>query len=151
MLNQQNAQVTVTVDVIIPRLIENDVTGYDTEILLIQRKRAPYEGMWAFPGGKLNADDATLQDAAYREVREETGINLSFLYQVAAYGDSGRDPRGRFISVVYASLFLPDNEIPFQAGDDAERVQWFSLKQLPPLAFDHTRILQEHYTYLRDV
>ena len=149
MSNQHPAPVTFTVDVVISRLVGNDTDGYTREVLLLQRKHEPYAGMWAFPGGKLNESDATLEHIAYRVLHEKTGIATVFLYQMGTYGDIGRDPRGRSISVVYASTIVSgEEEETVQAGSDALQVQWFPVENLPLLAFDHARILAEVYSYL---
>jgi 8-oxo-dGTP diphosphatase len=92
------------------------------------------------PAGNASEDDPCLEDAARRELFEETGIQVTTLEQVATFGDLGRDPRGRFISVVYVSTLL-SGEGPLQSGDDAAAAHWFPLTNLPPLAFDHAHIL----------
>lgn len=127
-----------TTDVIILRHFAND-----TQILLIRRIKEPYQGMWAIPGGKLEDEDASLIDAAIREVREETGITLDarLLALLDVRGDRGRDPRGRYVSTVYTTTVRYDVDI--QAGDDAGDVAWFSLDILPPLAFDHADIIAQ--------
>ena len=82
-----------------------------------------------------------LIDSAYRELEEETGITQIQLQQLKTYGKPGRDPRGRTISVVFGGLLEEDQEA--QAGDDAKETKWFSIAELPPLAFDHSLILEE--------
>ena len=129
--------VTLTVDVIIPR-----VTSTDIEVVLIKRHKAPFQGCWALPGGKLNDTDPSLTSAAVREVVEETSVRLQAgtLQQIHTFGDVNRDPRGRYVSVAYlAPLQSPD--VTLQAGDDASEAQWWSLQNLPQLAFDHKEIL----------
>lgn len=107
-------------------------------VLLIRRGHAPYAGMWALPGGFIDMDE-TLEVSARRELREETGLQVKRLEQLATYGDPGRDPRGRTISVVYLARCGAKSQI--RAGDDAAEAEWHPLQQLPPLAFDHTEIL----------
>lgn len=118
--------VVLTVDVVILRQVS---TGF--EVLLIQRGNPPYRGQWALPGGKLDTGDATLEDAACREVWEETGVPLVGLdlHQIATFGNAGRDPRGRYVSVVYG-VFVPP-EMYGSAGDDAAAVSWFPLSAIP--------------------
>ncbi len=108
-------------------------------VLLIRRKHPPFAGTWAIPGGFVDMDE-TLEDAAQRELREETGIDGGRLQQLHAFGDPGRDPRGRTITVVYLARVNPADVHP-QAADDARELAWHSLDRLPPLAFDHRDIL----------
>jgi 8-oxo-dGTP diphosphatase len=108
-------------------------------VLLIRRKHAPYTGMWALPGGYLNMDES-LEEAARRELREETGVRAARLEQVHTFGDPGRDPRGRTITVLYLARIDPAQVKP-QAADDAAEVGWHRLDRPPRLAFDHRQIL----------
>lgn len=131
------APVVLTLDVVVLR---QTFSGW--QVLLIQRGKHPYQGMWALPGGKLDATDSSLEMAACREVFEETGVVLNGdgLSQVHTFGDAGRDPRGRFVSVLY--LTFVDPSVFGRAGDDAAEVGWFPLTMLPaPLAFDHDVLL----------
>jgi 8-oxo-dGTP diphosphatase len=124
----------VTVDIAVV------TTGGRPQVLLVRRKNEPFAGKWALPGGFIDMDE-TLEESARRELREETGIEVSKLWQVAAYGDPGRDPRGRTISVVYLTRVHPRKVKPV-AADDAAAVDWFPLDAPPPLAFDHEAILK---------
>jgi 8-oxo-dGTP diphosphatase len=110
------------------------------EILLIQRKNNPFMNCWALPGGFIEMEE-TLMESALRELKEETGIELSQLEQFATYGDPGRDPRERNISIVYFSLLK--NKLEPQAGDDARKARWFPIKDIPDMAFDHNKIIQD--------
>lgn len=112
-----------------------------TEILLIKRKQDPYIGKWALPGGFVEIDE-DLEEGARRELIEETGIDHIELKQFKTYGEPGRDPRGRTISVVYFG-YVKENENEIKAGDDAAEVSWFDLMNLPDLAFDHAEIIEE--------
>ncbi|MFQ6101146.1 MAG: NUDIX domain-containing protein [Anaerolineae bacterium] len=125
---------SVTVDVIIFTLRENAL-----HVLLIKRKHPPFEGMWAIPGGFVDIDES-LEEAALRELEEETGVRDVYLEQLYTFGDPGRDPRGRVITVVYFAL-VPATAIHPHAGDDAAEARWWSVYDLPPLAFDHADIL----------
>jgi 8-oxo-dGTP diphosphatase len=123
----------VTVDVVIvtrePR----------RRVLLIRRKNDPYAGMWAVPGGFVEMDES-LEDAAARELREETGVAVAQLEQLHTFGDPKRDPRGRTISIAYLAEVDPGQLNP-QAADDAAEVGWHDLETPPPLAFDHDQML----------
>jgi 8-oxo-dGTP diphosphatase len=101
--------------------------------------------MWAIPGGFVNIDES-LETAAKRELQEETGVQDVYLEQLYTFGDPGRDPRTRVITVVYFAL-LDSERLQVKAADDAVDVGWFSVYQLPPLAFDHEKIL--HYALER--
>jgi 8-oxo-dGTP diphosphatase len=123
----------VTVDVVIL------TRERESRVLLIRRKHDPFAGLWAIPGGFVDMDE-TLEAAARRELQEETGVQTDALEQLHTFGDPGRDPRGRTISVVYLARMDPRRVKPI-AADDAAEVGWHRLRQLPPLAFDHARIL----------
>ena len=125
----------LTVDVIITR-INNDIT----ELLLIQRFNPPFKDSWAFPGGFVNMDE-TLEQAAARELEEETGLAEINMKQFKAYSTINRDPRGHTVSVVF--IGKTDNNAMIKAGDDAKNAAWFNIMQLPPLAFDHDEIVKE--------
>ncbi|HYK85586.1 MAG TPA: NUDIX domain-containing protein [Ktedonobacteraceae bacterium] len=131
---------SVTVDVVMMSLRQRDL-----QVLLIKRRSWPYEGMWAIPGGFVNIDES-LETAAKRELQEETGVQDVYLEQLYTFGDPGRDPRTRVITVVYFAL-LDSARLQVKAADDAVDVGWFSVYQLPQLAFDHEKIL--HYALER--
>ena len=118
------------------------------DVLLIERGHEPYKGQWAIPGGFVN-DNEPLDDAAARELEEETGLKGLDLEQVRAFGDPGRDPRGWAISVVYTAVIDPEAHT-VQAADDAVNAQWFPLDDLPPLAFDHAHIVAYAHRWLRE-
>lgn len=110
------------------------------EVLLIQRGNDPFRGKWGLPGGFVETDEKIL-DAAHRELEEETGISGLSLKQFQTYGDPGRDPRGRIVSVVHWARLK--EKPPARAGDDAADARWYHLNDLPQLAFDHARILED--------
>jgi len=114
-------------------------SGVDIEVLLIKRGREPFKGRWAFPGGFVDKDES-LDSAAARELREETGLRGIKLEQLAAFGDPGRDPRGHTVSVVFCGV-VADRRSAI-AADDAEEAEWHSALKPPKLAFDHREILR---------
>lgn len=112
----------------------------DLKVLLIQRDLPPFEGRWALPGGFVLMEE-TLEEAALRELREETGVSRVYLEQLYTFGDVERDPRGRVVSVVYYALVkLSDHRV--QAATDAREAGWFPVWDTPTLAFDHARMLR---------
>jgi 8-oxo-dGTP diphosphatase len=133
----------------------------DLAVLLVKRKRAPFKGAWALPGGFVEKDEP-LERAAARELMEETGITGVPLEQLGAYGDPGRDPRGHTVSVVFYSFVVADTQ-PV-AADDAADAAWLPLRSLPlpswgghppekraiKLAFDHAQIIDDARHRLQD-
>jgi len=118
----------------------------DPKVLLIERGHEPFKGCWAFPGGFMNMDETTEQ-CAIRELEEETGLKVNEIKQIGAYSKVDRDPRGRTITVAY--LALVDKPLPVRGQDDAAKAQWFSIKSLPKLAFDHDEILNDTLNFIR--
>lgn len=133
---------SVTVDVVMMSLRQRDL-----QVLLVKRRSWPYEGMWAIPGGFVNIDES-LETAAKRELQEETGVQDVYLEQLYTFGDPGRDPRTRVITVVYFAL-LDSERLQVKAASDAADVGWFSVYSLPQLAFDHAQILDYALNRLR--
>lgn len=127
----------VTVDMIVIKAV-NDLP----QILLIERKNEPFKNQWALPGGFVDIDEE-IEDAAYRELEEETSISDIKLNQFRAFGKLGRDPRGRTISIIYCGQLVNENQ-KIEAGDDAKNLKWFSIDDLPELAFDHCHIVKEY-------
>ena len=133
---------SVTVDVVIFSLHNEDL-----RVLLIQRKYEPYQGAWAIPGGFVQMGES-LEDAARRELLEETAVSNVYLEQLFTFGKPDRDPRTRVITIAYIAL-VPHDAIQPQAGDDAAEAAWFSMNDLPDLAFDHQEIIDYALTRLR--
>jgi 8-oxo-dGTP diphosphatase len=131
----------VTVDII---LLTNEETP---RVLLIKRKNEPFQNKWAFPGGFLDVDE-TLENAAQRELQEETYLNNTNLKQFKTYSEVNRDPRGRTISTVFWSIINKEKISKVKAGDDASAAKWFPLNELPELAFDHNIIISEFKTFI---
>lgn len=132
----------VTVDCVVFALDEEDL-----KVMLIQRNIPPFEGKWALPGGFVRMTE-TLEEAALRELREETGLRQVYLEQLYTFGDTDRDPRGRVITVAYYALVnLAGHTV--SATTDARAAAWFSVDDLPELAFDHETIFTAGLSRLR--
>jgi 8-oxo-dGTP diphosphatase len=132
----------VTVDVVIFTIIDAALS-----VLLIKRGIAPDLGAWALPGGFV-LEQESLDAAALRELREETGVEDVYLEQLYTFGEPGRDPRGRIVTVAYYALIAKDRSIA--AGTDTTDAQWWPVSNLPShLAFDHAEILQYGIQRLR--
>lgn len=126
----------VTVDAVVFSL-----TGGGTRVLLINRGREPYKGMWAVPGGFVDMDEE-LEDAVARELQEETGLTGVKLEQMCAFGKCGRDPRGRQISIAFTGI-ATEGQDTIRPGDDAVKAKWFDIEELPEnLAFDHEEMIK---------
>ena len=125
----------VTADIVIIKVLNKR-----KHLLLIERKFPPFEGMWALPGGFLNMDE-TLEQAALRELQEETGITGVALEQFHTFSNVNRDPRHRTITTVFIGFAEESTSAP-KAGDDAANVQWFPMDKLPLLAFDHGEVME---------
>jgi len=149
----------VTVDAVV-----FDASGTSPKVLLIKRANEPFKGKWAFPGGFVDMDEE-LEDAAARELAEETGLTGVKLQQLQAFGRCGRDPRGRNITVAFIGItpsasrlaFSPrsplgeaggsprrtprgEKDAKIKGGDDADEAQWFDINKLPQMAFDHNDV-----------
>ena len=123
-----------------PMVTVDAVVFWAESLLLIERKHDPFAGAWALPGGFIEMDEP-LDVAAARELQEETGLFGVALEQLHTFGDPKRDPRGRSVGVVYVGEWRSDDSPEIEAADDAAKAAWFSLEQLPPLAFDHGEIV----------
>ncbi|MFC2151673.1 NUDIX domain-containing protein [Bacteroidota bacterium] len=130
----------VTVDIIVIKEVKDSV-----QILLIERKNEPFKNQWALPGGFVDIEEE-IEEAAYRELEEETSISKIKLSQFRTFGKIGRDPRGRTISVVYYGI-LPKKNQEIRANDDAKSLKWFSINEIPKLAFDHNDVVENFLLY----
>ena len=119
----------------------------DFRVLLVQRANEPYKGKWAFPGGFMNMDETT-EETARRELKEETGLIVDDISQIGTFDRVDRDPRGRVITVAYFVVIDGIREV--KGGDDAAVARWFSIGNLPELAFDHQKIMEVALRKLRD-
>lgn len=133
---QTSSTIQVAVDAI--------VFGYSKQegvsVLLIERKYDPFKNAWALPGGFV-LNHESLEEAVVRELNEETGIHVNYLEQLYTFGNPARDPRKRVISIAYFALVKSGQFQQLKASTDAESAQWFNIKQLPKLAFDHRQIV----------
>lgn len=109
------------------------------KLLLVERERPPYRGQWAFPGGFVEMNE-TLEQAASRELEEETGLKEILLQQMFTFSAPDRDPRDRIITTAFIGV-TDCSQCKLVAGDDAANAQWFPLENHPKLAFDHEEIL----------
>ena len=131
----------VTTDIVIFTVRDNQL-----KLLLIMRKGEPFQGKWALPGGFVQMDE-DLETSARRELAEETGVSGVYLEQLYTFGAVNRDPRERVITVAYYALIASDKTV-LQAATDAEAVGWFSMDDLPKLAFDHQQIVDKAHERL---
>lgn len=123
--------------------------GRQLHILLVERGYPPFKGFWALPGGFMRMDE-TIDACAKRELQEETGLNDVYLRQFGVFSAIRRDPRERVVTVAYLGL-VNKSMYRLTAGDDAVKAEWFTLDDLPPLAFDHEDILERSRICLRDL
>lgn len=133
------------------------IFGYDIKeglsVLLVERGIEPFKGCWAFPGGFLQLDpdagpvDKNAEACARRELKEETGLETAYLEEFGCFSDVDRDPRERVITIAHYALVKKEQ---VKGGDDAAQAQWFAIKKVPPLAFDHDRILRVALSKLKE-
>ena len=120
--------------------------GVSIKVLLIQRGIEPFKDKWAFPGGFMKIDE-TAEECARRELEEETGLKNTAVEQFYTFSDVNRDPRERVITVAHYAL-VRLSEV--KGGDDAASARWFSMDEVPSLAFDHDHILRMVLSRLKE-
>lgn len=126
------------------------VFGYEEgelKILLIQRDIEPYKNVWALPGGFVRINE-TLDEAALRELKEETSVENLYLEQLYSFGALDRDPRERVVTISYYAL-VKISEHKAKGGTDAADAQWFPIHKLPKLGFDHKEIIEVAFKRLQ--
>ena len=124
------------------------IQGGTLKALLVRRQRAPYRGAWALPGGMVGPEES-VDAAALRELQEETNIGNIYLEQLYTFGDPDRDPRGRVVSVAYYAL-VNWQQFQLKTRQRVPEADWFPVKRLPALAFDHQRIVDYALERLRN-
>lgn len=127
-------QIAITTDCVVFYKNSED----NLKLLLVQRKNDPFKDTWALPGGFLEEEEP-LEKGAKRELKEETGLLINEVHQLKAFGNPGRDPRGRTISIAFYGEVFSEEKV--NGSDDAKDAQWFDVQQLPELAFDHRQII----------
>lgn len=149
---RQYTRPSVTVDLVVFTMSHETLN-----LLLIQRGTAPYLGHWALPGGFVNVGNGhteqgeSIEDAAHRELEEETGLprRTVYLKQLKTFGAPYRDPRERVITVAWTALVPPNRIREIRGGSDAKTAAWYAVNKLPSLAFDHLDIVEEAIQHLR--
>ncbi|MCZ8089367.1 NUDIX domain-containing protein [Flavobacterium sp.] len=138
-----NQNIKVAVDAVVFGYNDNEL-----KVVLIQQKFGTSHNFWALPGG-LVQENETLIDAVKRELKEETNLTVNYLEQLYTFGDDlKRDSRNRVISIAYFALIDPTG-LEIKADTDAENVHWFSIKEIPNLAFDHNKIINLAFARLK--
>ena len=122
-----------------PRLTTDGVIIKDNKLLLIKRKNEPFKNKWALPGGFVEYGEK-VEDSVTREVFEETGLKTKINNFFNVYSDPDRDPRGHTITLVYSLEIVGGN---LKGNDDASEAKFFELDNLPELAFDHGKIINQ--------
>ncbi len=122
-----------------PLLTVDTVIVHNNKIVLIRRKNPPFQGHFALPGGFVEVGE-TVEIAAVREAKEETGLEVRLFKLLGVYSDPSRDPRGHTVSVIFLALGSGN----LKAGSDAKDTGLFGIDEIPELAFDHNKIIEDH-------
>lgn len=132
----------IATDIVLFTIIDKELN-----VLLIKMNKAPYEGMWAAPGSLVQAEES-IDDAAKRVLVEKSGIKNAYIEQLATFGKVNRDPFGRVVSVAYLGI-IPNPPVLLTTTEEHREVNWFPVKKLPSLAYDHKEIIKEAYERLK--
>ncbi|PJD98334.1 MAG: NUDIX hydrolase [Parachlamydia sp.] len=133
-----------------PISVDSVIFGYtegELKVALIKRKKNPFIGMWAIPGGFMEGNE-TVEETALRELKEETGIEDVYLEQFHVFSKPGRDPRGPTVTIALFAL-INSEQCHLIASEDAEKAKWWPAYKLPRLAFDHDEIYVKALEALR--
>jgi len=125
-----------------PSVTADGIVVRGNDVALVKRGHEPFKGMYALPGGFMNYGES-FEHCAVREVEEETGLKTEVVGLVGVYSEPGRDPRGHVVSAVF---HLRPTGGTLKGGDDASDAEWVPLDDLPKLAFDHGRIIEDFLT-----
>jgi 8-oxo-dGTP diphosphatase len=125
-----------------PALAVDGVIIKNHIIVLVKRSKPPFEGQYALPGGFVEYGE-TVESALIREIGEETGLKVKIKSLIGVYSDPNRDPRGHIISIAFRTQII-GGEV--SSGSDASEVRFFDIRNLPRLAFDHEKIIQDALT-----
>lgn len=131
-----------------PKPTVDIITTDGKRVILVKRGREPFKGEWVFPGGFVDYGE-TVENAALREMVEETGVKVKLETILGVYSDPDRDPRGQNVSTVFVATVLEGEPV---GGDDADEAKWFDIDSIGPedLAFDHGLILTDLKEWLLD-
>lgn len=144
MIEKEHPKPSVTVDIVIFTIEDNEL-----KVLLVKRGIEPFKDKWAIPGGFVKLNES-LEEAAKRELEEETGVKEVYFEQLYTFGDVNRDPRGRVVTVAYFALINSEKaKQELRATADVSEAKWFFMSGLPELAFDHAKILKYALKRLR--
>ena len=121
-----------------------------SQILVIRRKKEPFKGLFSIPGGFVNEGER-VEDAAKREVKEETSLDIELVDILGVYSEPNRDPRGHMMSTVFIGEISPNNKVEALAQDDAAEIKWMNLEELgnTSFAFDHKKIISDYKKWKR--
>lgn len=134
---------SVTVDTVLFTIMAEDL-----KVLLVQRRIEPFRDYWSLPGGFVHMDES-LEQAALNKLKEKTNVDDIYLEQLYTFGDIDRDPRARVITIAYYAL-VSSARFTLRPSEAVSDVKWHSIYDLPPLAFDHGRILEYALQRLRN-
>ena len=123
--------------------------GDQLKVCLVKRRNAPFAGRWVMPGGFVEISER-IEDAARRELKEETGLDAGRLHLLGPYDDPERDPRGRVVSIAHITALGPEAAPSrFDEHGEVSDSGWHDASSPPPLAFDHQRMLSDAVDALR--